>query len=289
MKMMKMLGAIGIVTTMSMSMSMPAAAATDGTIVKIAVGDLERGYAKHGKKIQTTLEQRSIKSELGEYTGSDDISIAICRGDADIGIAQIDAIYTRSNEGCKVAIIGIYGNEYAYLLVPPSSDIDELHDMGAGNKLLVDLEGSGTSLFFDTIVGIDTGKHGNNSSWTKVTPVHEMIMDAETLAAARQIDAVLMVTTPDSAELKRLLGKGWKQVMLDDSDVTEQEFNGAPLYARAKAEIAGTSGWFSGNDSARSYVIPSFVIMRENFRIDRGVSAFKDVKRAVSAANPAGL
>ena len=212
------------------------------------------------------------------YEGSDDISRAVCDGSADMGIMQIDAIYTRQKEGCRLRVVGTYGSEYAYLLVPAGSKYDELSDFGAGTKILVDTIGSGTDLFWQTVVSIETGENGNKSTWSNATAINDPVFIAETLAELKEIDAVLMVTTPTSVELKNLIAGGWELAEFYDKDINDEVFNGDSLYPREDAEIAGTGGWLSGNTSNDSYVVRSFVVVSDEIAKDR--RAFADVDAA---------
>ncbi|WNL50727.1 TRAP transporter solute receptor [Ruegeria phage RpAliso] len=249
----------------------------------IAVGQEGRGYEAFGKQMVQRLGDR-LPSEIVNYEGSDDISRAVCDGDADMGIMQIDAIYARSLEGCNLRVVGTYGTEYAYLLFPPDGGSD-LGDLGENKKILVDTIGSGTDLFWHTAVSIETGEHGNKSSWSKTTPVNDPIFIAQTLADMGEIDAALMVTTPTSTELKELIDAGWTLGKLKDKDIDDQQFNGSSLYPREDAEVAGTGGFFSGNDSNKSYAIRSFVVISEELMKDR--RAFADVARAVKTLSAA--
>lgn len=250
--------------------------------IQIGVGQEGRGYEAFGKQIVERLGARA-PAETVNYEGSDDISRAVCDGAADLGIMQIDAIYARQAEGCKLRVVGTYGAEYAYLLVPGGSKLDELHDFNSSTRILVDTIGSGTDLFWHTIVGIEKGENGNKSTWADATPVNDPIFIAETMAEIGDIDAVLMVAVPGSAELKGLISSGWELIELVDKDINDQTFNGESLYPRATSEIEGTGGWFSGNSKAKSYVVRSFVVMGEALSSDR--RAFADVARAVSSVS----
>lgn len=269
-----------IAATAALALTGMAAAADT---MNIAVGQEGRGYEAFGKQIVTRLGDR-IPSQTVNYEGSDDISRAVCDEDAQVGIMQIDAIYTRSKEGCRMRIVGSYGEEYVYMLVPEGSSIDELHDMDETSRILVDTIGSGTDLFWHTAVSIETGEHGNKSTWSKAQPVNDPIFIADAMASAGEIDAVLMVTTPNSTELKELIDSGWTLVKFKDKDIDDEQFNGDSLYPRDSAEIAGTSGWFSGNTSEKSYVVRSFVVLSDETSRDR--RAFADIARAVKAISP---
>lgn len=256
----------------------------DSDVFTVAVGQEGRGYESFGKEVISRL--KNMDGEYENYAGSDDISLAVCDGDAEGGIMQIDAIYARQKEGCRMRIVGTYGSEYAYLLVPEDSKLDELHDFDSSTRVLVDEIGSGTDLFWNTIIDIETGEHGNSSTWSKANPVNDPLFLADAMADAGEIDAVLMVTTTDSAELRELIDGGWELIQLEDKDINDLEFNGDSLYPREEAEIAGTSGFLSGNTSADSYVVRSFFVLNSDYaKADR--KAFATVARAVKTVSKA--
>lgn len=227
--------------------------------VTIAAGQEGGGYDAFAKKLETRLDA-TIPTIVQNYGGSDAISVAVCDEKAQVGIVQKDAMYARYLEGCQPSVIGTYGEEYAYLMVPEGSKISELHDMNAATRVLVDVQGSGSELFWNTIRGIETGPNGNKSTWAKAQTVTDFVFLADTKAQANEVDAVILVRKPDSKDLQELVRAGWKLASIDDKDIDDTLFNGKPLYTRKKAEIAGTGGWFSGNKKANSYVVPSFVI-----------------------------
>lgn len=254
-------------------------ASAQGTVT-VAVGQEGRGYEAFGKQIVERLGTR-MPATIANYEGSDDISRAVCDGAADIGIMQIDAIYTRQKEGCRLRVVGTYGEEFAYLLVPANGKYGALSDFDSNARVLVDTIGSGTDLFWHTINTIETGEHGNTSSWSKAQAINDPIFIADTMAELGEIDAVLMVTTPSSVELKGLIDAGWELVDLYDKDINDEVFNGDSLYPAQDAEVAGTGGFFSGNADANSYVVRSFVVVSDAIAKDR--RAFADVALAVKA------
>lgn len=248
--------------------------------LSIGVGQEGRGYEAFGKKVVERLGARMPASTVN-YEGSDDISRAVCDGSADVGIMQIDAIYTRQKEGCKLSVVGTYGEEFAYLLVPANSDLNGLGDFTGSTKVLVDTIGSGTDLFWQTIKSIETGEDGNKSTWAKAQAVNDPIFIADTKAELGEIDAVLMVTGPTSVELKGLIDGGWELIELYDKDINDEIFNAGSLYPVKDAAVAGTGGFFSGDTSNDSYVVRSFVVVSEKIAKDK--RAYADIARAVTA------
>jgi len=266
-----------LATAAVIGMAIPATADTI-----IAVGQEGRGYEAFGKNMVSRLVGK-LPAEIKNYEGSDAISRAVCDGEAQVGIMQIDAIYARQKEGCSLRVVGTYGTEYAYMLVPPGSKIDELHDLAAGSKVLVDTVGSGTDLFWNTIVSIETGPQGNKSGWAKAASVNDPVFLAPSMADLGEIDAVLIVGTTKSKDVKELIDAGWELAAIDDKDINDEVFNGSSLYPREDAEIEGTGGWLSGNESNTSYAIRSFIVVGTELAADR--RAFADVAQAAKAVS----
>lgn len=250
----------------------------------IAVGQEGRGYEAFGLDMAQRLVGK-LDAVTQNFEGSDAISRAVCDGTAQVGIMQVDAIFARQKEGCKLRVVGTYGTEFAYLLTPPESDIDELSDLASGTKVLVDTVGSGTDLFWNTIVSIETGPDGNANGWAKATPVNDPIFLAQSMAEVGDIDAVMIVGTTGSKDVKELIDAGWQMASVYDKDINDQMFNGAELYPVGDASVEGTGGWLSGDASNDSYSIRSFVVVGEALSKDR--RAFADVATAAKGAEAA--
>lgn len=214
----------------------PAAVAfADG--LAIATGKPGGGYDRRAQQIEQRLEQRGIAAAVTNLNGSDEISLALCGGRAGLGIMQIDAIYARSLEGCQMKAVGSYGVEAALILFPPRADNDELADLGPGSAVLVDTVGSGSELFWRTIVRIETGEDGSGDEWAAARVVNDPLELANTSAEMGEIDAVVLVRKPESADVQALLGQGWTVGVLWDRDINDLEFNGAPLYRSEKMKV----------------------------------------------------
>lgn len=248
----------------ALALLVPAAAAAQD--VSIAVGQPGRGYEARGLEIAERLKQRGLKAEVANYEGSDAISLAVCDGRATVGIMQIDAIYARAQEDCALKTVGTYGDEYAFILFPPDSRDDELSDLDAESRILVDTIGSGTELFWRNIVSIETGEYGNGSRWAEARPVYDLTVLADTLHKAGQIDAVIMVSTPQNAETAKLLENGWELGELYDKDINDMQFRGASLYEYEKVEIDVEGRW--RDVRADAYVIPSFIAVRDDLQAE---------------------
>ncbi|WP_108259704.1 TAXI family TRAP transporter solute-binding subunit [Mangrovicoccus ximenensis] len=227
--------------------------------VHVAVGQQGRGYEKRGEEIAQRLGQRGHEVWIDNYEGSDAISLALCGDRATVGIMQIDAIYAREQEGCDLKTVGSYGDEYAFILFPPDSRMDELSDLDEDSRILVDTIGSGTELFWRTIVSIETGDHGNGSDWASAKPVHDLTLLARTLAEQGAIDAMLMVGVAGNEEVIGLLQDGWELGELYDKDINDMEFRGKSLYARETVEMEVPGHFFDEKNDA--YVVPSYIVI----------------------------
>lgn len=217
----------------------------------IAAGKTGGGYDAAAQRLKMRLEQRSIDAHVNNFNGSDEITLALCSKRADVGFTQVDAIYARAMEGCNLRPLGLYGKEFAYIFFPPDSRIDELDELDETKTVLVDTVGSGSDLFWHTIVGIETDpKHGNNSTWASAASVNEPVDMAPTLAEIGDIHALIMVRKPDSRDISNLLALGWKQGWLYDKDIDDVEFNERSLYE----SIDG-----------KTYEVRSFVVAGPNF------------------------
>lgn len=237
--------------------------------VSIATGKAGGGYDAAAQKLAIRLSQRGHDVTITNMQGSDEITLALCSGAANVGIAQIDAVDAREAEGCVLRPVGNYGNEVAVILFPPKSKMNELDDFKGSERVLVDTVGSGTELFWRTIVRIETGEHGNGSNWAKATPINDPASLASTLAEFGDIDAVILVRKPDSEDIKGLLKRGWTLGELYDKDINDYQFNGTSLYEPSKVKIE-VSGRRKNN---YGYVVRSFFSVNNDLASDRNTMA----------------
>lgn len=218
----------------------------------VAAGKSGGGYDKAAQSLSIRLSQRNTDAVVKNFNGSDEITLALCSKKADIGYTQIDAIYARAHEGCTLRPLGLYGHEYATIWFPPDSPYNELDDLDASNTVLIDTVGSGTDLFWHTIVGIETNPDiANGSEWAQASTVNESPEMAMTLAEIGEIDAVILVRKANSTDYAGLDDNGWNRGWLYDKDINDVEFNGKPLYEPA--------------DGDSVYEIPSFIVAGPNF------------------------
>lgn len=226
----------------------------------IAAGKPGGGYDRRALQIEQRIEQRGVEAAVVNFAGSDEISLAVCAGRAQMGILQIDAIYARSLEGCQMKAVASYGTEFALLIFPPRSGFDELSDLGPGSAVLVDGIGSGSDLFWRTIVRIETGEDGDGDEWASARAVNDPVELANASAEMGEIHAVLLVRKSDAADVQALLGQGWTLGELWDRDIDDLAFNGGPLYLSEKQKImlpGGKTSW------AWTYGVRSFITVTQ--------------------------
>jgi len=211
--------------------------------VIIAAGMQGGGYDKFAKTMATRMGQRGYSAvTVSNNNGSDAITLAACNDKADVWIAQVDAIYTRYQEGCILSPVADYGTEVAVLLVPPKSDIDELSDLTEKHRIATDGIGSGTELFWKTIVTIENSDNGSKNAWSKAKPVESSPEMLNTMANFGDIQAAVLVRKTDNDQIKMLLNQGWKTAELWDKDINDEEFNNLPLYESGEATFSFTKG-----------------------------------------------
>lgn len=256
-----------IITALLISVSSTAFAADKIQPVVIAGGAQGGGYNKYAIKMSERMKQRGYDNvTVTENNGSDAITLAACNGKADIWIAQIDAIYTRFNEGCQLAPVADYGTEYAMLFFPPDSRMDSLDDLTDQSRIAIDGIGSGTELFWKTIVYIETGEDGSNNDWAKAIPVESTYDTLNTSANFGDIDAAILVRSGSSDQIKLLLDQGWTLGYLYDKDIDDQEFNTKPLYSSEKITIVNSNGSKQKN---WGYGVRSFIGVTKKAASDR--------------------
>jgi len=213
----------------------------------IAAGMQGGGYDKFAKTMAQRMTQRGYTSlSVSNNNGSDAISLAACNGKADIWIAQIDAIYARFQEGCVLVPVADYGTEYAFLLVPPKSKATKLSHLTQEHAIAVDGVGSGTELFWKTIVGIENSDDGNKSAWSKARPIESSPEMLNTMANFGDVQAALLVRKADSPHITLLLNQGWTIAELWDKDIDDRKFNNLPLYESQKITVLSSKGKATG-------------------------------------------
>ena len=264
------------------SLGLGSSAMADSSFI-IGAGAPGRGYDVFAHSLADSLEKKEVQLEVVNFSGSDEISRAVCDGKAQFGVLQIDALYSRQKEGCNLTVIARYGNEYAYFFVPPEGRTNDMDDLGANSKILADTELSGSMLALKTMMTIDQGPQGNKSSWSFAKPVALPVGMADGQASAGLIDAVFLVAKPNSGDVKRLYELGWQLADWSDKDIDDQQFNGTSLYKKATVSIEGTSGFLRSDVSAAGYVIPSFLVM--NSEVNLTPRQMNDLIQAASSSS----
>jgi hypothetical protein len=224
--------------------------------IVIAAGMQGGGYDKKAKELVERLTQRGYTDvSVTNSNGSDAITLAACNGKADIWIAQVDAIYTRYQEGCVLTPVADYGTEYAVMLVPENSNIDELSDITSKDTVAVDGIGSGSELFWKTIVAIENSDNGTKDEWSKAKTTESSPELLNTMANFGDIQAAILVRKTDLGHITLLLNQGWHMVELWDKDINDEEFNNLPLYESTQVEVL----YAKGTDYNYVYTVRSFI------------------------------
>lgn len=232
----------------------------------IAAGMQGGGYDKFAQTMAVRLAQRGYSNVVvSNNNGSDAITLAACNGKADVWIAQIDAIYTRYQEGCNLSPVADYGTEYAVILFPPDSSSYKLRHLTANDHVAVDGIGSGTELFWKTIVAIDNGDNGYKDNWSKAVPVESSPDQLNTMANFGDIQAAILVRKSDSKDITMLLEQGWHLGEMWAGDIDDLKFNNKRLYESAQPEFYFSSGTVSNY----AYEVRSFVGVSKAHADDR--------------------
>lgn len=244
-----------------------ASIAQDKQSITIVSGMEGGGYHSHSMKMAERLVQRGYPSvDVISSNGSDAITLSACNGKADIWVAQIDAIYSRHTEGCSLEPVADYGSEMAFLMFPPNSDMTELGDLDASKRIAVDGIGSGTELFWKTIVSIEKSEDGDNDAWSKSAMVESAPDLLNTMANFGDIHAAVLVRKPDSPHIKMLLDQGWTIGYFWDRDIDDKIFNSLPLYASEKVTVKNSNAKTQKN---YVYVVRSFIGVSAKHKNDR--------------------
>jgi TRAP-type uncharacterized transport system substrate-binding protein len=259
-----------IFATLAFTMSLSAQDLT------IAAGKIGGGYDRFAIALETRLDQNGLQSSVVNLNGSNEITLALCNGDAEVGITQNDALFARALTGCVLEPVGIYGDEVAVIMFPPNSPADALDNLDANSRILVDTIGSGSELFWKTIRMIEQGDQGTNDDWAAAQPVTDILAMANTLAYSNKIDAVIMVQKTDSAEIQNLLSLGWSIGELWDRDINDQLFGGGPLYTSNKVTFNTPSG---STTKAYVYNVKSMVVVTQ--AVMRDTATYRKIQESL--------
>ena len=251
-----------LISTAVATLLMASTAVAD-TLV-IAGASESGGYFARATNAAERLVQRGFDARAVTTNGSEEITLGICNGSFTAGYTQVDAMFARAKEGCNLFPAAVYGEEYALMLVPSNSDINELSDLDENHTVLINREGSGANLMWRTIVSIEQGEEGSNDDWSRAQVNNDPFEVAYPLAEAGLVDAVIVVATLDNPTLTNFANLGWETIEFWDKDINDQEFNGAPLYEseKIKGRIEGRrlNEW--------GYVVKSFGVITNETRRD---------------------
>lgn len=244
-----------LIAIASLGVGILAATVITAEEVTIATGQLDGGYDTSAQKLALRLEQRQHDVEVLNFVGSDEITLALCSGEAEIGITQIDAMEARQKEGCSLKPVGTYGTEIAMFWYPKGSKFNELSDFNTNTKILVGDVGSGSDLWWHNAIKIEI-ENGGSNDWIKATVVNDDPAMASTLHGFGDIDVVLYVMKSSDQRIQDLASEGWKLGELYDKDINDHEFNGKPLYDSVK------SNFYAGGKKQKNwtYEVKSFYV-----------------------------
>ena len=225
-------------------------ALTAGNAVAENIGAGRDGWG-YDRRAEAFVKQIRGDWQVTNFAGSEDIARAVCEdNDTPLGIMQIDAMVQMKREGCTLQPIGIYpAQEYAFIMFPPDGE-DELDDLTSYHNVLVGEVGSGSALFWRTIVSIEEGEHGNSSNWAEMAAVFGPFALADTKAGFGEIDAAILVTSPDAQIIQDLLTAGWEIGEFYDKDIDDYVFGRGPLYTRSSIEVDHPTRWRNINQDA---------------------------------------
>lgn len=238
-----------------------------GQSITIASGMEGGGYHSYAVKMAERLGQRGYTDiSVKPTNGSDAITLSACNGNADIWISQVDAIYTRHKEGCVLQPVADYGTEIAVILFPPKSKLYELGDLNDTHRVAVDGIGSGTELFWKTIVSIELGDNGNKNKWARAMTIESSPELLNTMANYGEIHAAVLVRKPSSDHIKMLLDQGWTVGEFWDKNIDDEIFNTLPLYESQKMTFTNSN---KKTQSNYVYNVRSFVGVSPKYSSDR--------------------
>ena len=241
------------VTTLALALIAGSANAENVTIF---TGKEGGGYDAAARTVAERLSQRGHVVTIVNRNGSDDITLQACAATGPVmWIAQKDAVWTREmRDGCALVDVGVHATEYAMLFTPPKARADELDELRADDAVLVDGVGSGSELTWRTMGAIEA-EHGRGDAWATARAENATPTRAASMAERGTIQAVMLVRTPQSTDVRRLLEAGWKLAYLYDRDINDLEWNGTPLYESVQIEVTDRGRKLGKN---YGYAVPSF-------------------------------
>jgi hypothetical protein len=241
--------------------------------VTLCAGRQGGGYDGIMRSVAAELERKGNTVTVLNLGGSEDILDNLNAGKCSFGPAQADIFYKKNKESpgglAKVVPVDVLYNEAMQMVCSASSGYDELSDLQAGDGIIVDVIGSGSSLTWDNMVAIEK-EYGNGSSWAAATPSYSPLDEAGAALALGQAKCAFGVGKVPIDWMKGILDRGGTLSEVYDKDINDLEFNGASLYEPVNVDDEDDYG-----DDFDTYKVPA--ILFKSGKIDPDVE--KLVKR----------
>lgn len=240
--------------------------------VTLCAGRQGGGYDGIMRSVGAELERKGHTVTVLNLAGSEDILDNLNGGKCSFGPAQGDIFYKKNKESpgslAKVVPVDVLYNEAMQLVCSEASGYDELDDIQAGDAVIVDVIGSGSSLSWENMVAIEK-EYGNGSYWAQATPTYSPLDEAGGAIALGQAKCAFGVGKVPIDWAKGLLERGGVLSEVYDKDINDLEFNGSSLYQTVNVDVEDYG------DDFDTYKVPA--ILFKSGKIDPDVE--KLVKR----------
>lgn len=233
------------------------------------------GYDGIMRAIGTEVERKADVAILN-LGGSEEIIDSLADGQCSFGPAQGDIYYkmTKDNQAisAKVVPVAVLYNEVMTLVCSKASGYDELADIQAGDKIIVDVIGSGSALTWDNMVEIEK-EFGGEDSWSKASPEFTPLDEAGAALSLGQAKCAFGVGKAPIAWATDIEKLGGVVSEVSDKDLNDLEFNGASLYEPAKMPRVYKTQWWT-------YKVPAVLFRSAGYKNG-------DVEKIVKRVAPA--
>ena len=247
------------------------------------IAESRRGtsYYDFAHRLAENLTDAGYTVELVPTKGAGENGSKVCEGEVDLAPTQMDVYMTLSDDhndngvdNCPMSIVSRFGYQYVYLLVPPDSPINDLHDLD-GRRVFIGPMGSGENFTWNLIFKNEREK--GISDWTKAIPVIAPYSSIEKLAADGQIEAAMLIVRSQSAIPTHLINKGWRALNFHDTDVSTIMLGENAVYE----EDFMTLTFDLSLSKIRTYRVPAFIVANENWLDSIGRKKQRDMFVAV--------
>lgn len=208
--------------------------------VTLCAGRQGGGYDGLMRAIGSELERKGHTVTVLNLGGSEDILDSLTKGSCAFGPAQGDIFYKKNKEApgslSGVVPVDVLYSEAMQLVCSESSGYDELDDIQAGDAVIVDVIGSGSSLTWDNLVAIEK-EFGNGSYWAAAAPSYTPLDEASAALALGQAKCAFGVGRVPIDWAKSILDRGGVLSEVYDKDINDLEFNGSSLYEAVNVDI----------------------------------------------------